>query len=240
MLHCHSPEPMVDQRGLSNPSPGNYRDDIYIFVCPCVIQESDILLSTKNIASSNRQSGYGNVLRVGSCWQLASYQVGIFFGRLPHALISNRAAFLDSARYCRQRLEKLGRRLKTPPGIFIEQHFEEADDRLRNPLEFLKRQGSVLMLRHYSGGYPERHLTCQHLPERNTQRVEIRTDIHLSPVACSGLANSGVPAKAPLAEIVVCAPASSITSATPRSMILTLTAPSSSKLTMILLGLMSR
>ncbi len=37
MLRCHSPEPMVDQRGLSNPSPGNYRDDIYIRICPCII-----------------------------------------------------------------------------------------------------------------------------------------------------------------------------------------------------------
>ena len=97
MLCCHPPEPMVDQRGLSDTSPGNYRDDIYILVCPCIIQESDILLSTKKIASGNRQSGYGNLLRCRSCWQLASYRVGIFFGRLPHALISDRAAFFDSA-----------------------------------------------------------------------------------------------------------------------------------------------
>ena len=68
MFGSHSPEPVVDKRGLSNPSPGNYRDDIYIRVCPCIIQESDILLSTKKIASGNRQSGYGNLLRVRSCW----------------------------------------------------------------------------------------------------------------------------------------------------------------------------
>ena len=49
---------MVDQRGLPDTGPGNYGDDIYILVCPCIIQESDILLSTKNIASGNRQSGY--------------------------------------------------------------------------------------------------------------------------------------------------------------------------------------
>ena len=78
MLRSHSPEPMVDQRGLSDTSPGNYRNDIYIRVCPCVIQESDILLSTKKIASGNRQSGYGNLLRSQSCWRLASYRVGIF------------------------------------------------------------------------------------------------------------------------------------------------------------------
>ena len=49
------------------------------------------------------------------------------------------------------------------------------------PCEFLKRQRSVLMLRHDPGGStPKWHLTGQHLPERNSQRVEIRTDIHLS------------------------------------------------------------
>ena len=37
------------------------------------------------------------------------------------------------------------------------------------------------MLRHNSGGStPKWHMTCQHLPERNTKRVEIRTDIYLS------------------------------------------------------------
>ena len=53
-----SPEPMVDKRGLPDTGPGNYSDDIYILVGPRIIQESDILLSTKNIASCNRQSGY--------------------------------------------------------------------------------------------------------------------------------------------------------------------------------------
>src|SRR4029077_12549930 len=62
-----------------------------------------------------------------------------------------------------------------------EEHFDEADDRLRNALEFLKRQGSVLMLGHNSGGStPKWRMTGQHLPERNTKGVEIRTDIHLS------------------------------------------------------------
>ena len=56
MLGCHRSKPMVDQRGLSNPSPGNYRNDIDILICPRIIQESDILLSTKNIAPCNRQS----------------------------------------------------------------------------------------------------------------------------------------------------------------------------------------
>src|ERR1700741_1935386 len=49
----HPPEPMVDQRGLPNTSPGNDCNDIYQLVCPCRIQESDILLSSKNITSRN-------------------------------------------------------------------------------------------------------------------------------------------------------------------------------------------
>ena len=102
-------------------------------------------------------------------------------GHLPQALISDCAASFDSVPYRRQRLQKFGRRLKTPPGIFIKEHFDEADDRLRNALEFLKRQRSVLMLRHHFGGTtPKGHMTGQHLPERNTKRVEIRTDVHLS------------------------------------------------------------
>ena len=51
-------QPMVDERGLSDTRPGNYRNDIYIRVCPCIVQESDILLSPKNIAACNRQCGY--------------------------------------------------------------------------------------------------------------------------------------------------------------------------------------
>ena len=58
MFGSHPPKPMVDKRGLSDTSPGNDCDDIHIRVCPCVIQESDIFLSTKKIASCNRQSGY--------------------------------------------------------------------------------------------------------------------------------------------------------------------------------------
>src|SRR4029077_16530597 len=58
MFGSHPSEPMVDQRGLPDTRPGNDCNNIYILVCPCGIQESDILLSTENIASSNGQSGY--------------------------------------------------------------------------------------------------------------------------------------------------------------------------------------
>src|ERR1700726_5293795 len=72
MISSHPSEPMVNERGLPDPSPGHDCNDIYVLVCPCIIQESDIFLSTKNIASGNGQSGYGNLLRCKSCWWLAS------------------------------------------------------------------------------------------------------------------------------------------------------------------------
>src|ERR1700745_2024451 len=55
---AHPSEPMVNESGLPDPSPGNDGNDIYILAPPCVIQKSDVLLSTKNIASCNGQSGY--------------------------------------------------------------------------------------------------------------------------------------------------------------------------------------
>src|SRR5260221_6194577 len=58
MFSSHLPEPMVDQRGLPDTGPGNDGNDIDMLVCPCIIQESEILLSPKNIASCNGQSGY--------------------------------------------------------------------------------------------------------------------------------------------------------------------------------------
>src|SRR6516162_32215 len=70
MVSSHPPEPMVDQRGLADTSPGNDCHDIYLLICPCIIQESEILLSTKNIASGNGQSGYGNLLEGKSCGRL--------------------------------------------------------------------------------------------------------------------------------------------------------------------------
>src|SRR5208283_3746288 len=51
MFSCHPSEPMVNERGLTDPSPGNDCNDVDILVCPCTIQKSDIVLSTKNIVS---------------------------------------------------------------------------------------------------------------------------------------------------------------------------------------------
>src|SRR5580704_2555188 len=58
MVSGHPAEPMVNERGLPDTGPGTNCNDIYLLICPCIIQESDVLLSTKNIASRNRQSGY--------------------------------------------------------------------------------------------------------------------------------------------------------------------------------------
>src|SRR6516225_4287944 len=49
VFSSHPSKPMVDERGLSDSSPGNDCNDIHMLVCPCTIQKSDILLSTKNI-----------------------------------------------------------------------------------------------------------------------------------------------------------------------------------------------
>src|SRR5260370_35104786 len=56
VVSSHPSEPMVNERRLPDTGPGHDCNDIYIPVCPCIIQESDFLLSTKNIASSNSQS----------------------------------------------------------------------------------------------------------------------------------------------------------------------------------------
>src|SRR5580698_2019230 len=43
LFSSHSPEPMVDQRGLSDPGPRNDGSDICIPVCPRIVQKSDLL-----------------------------------------------------------------------------------------------------------------------------------------------------------------------------------------------------
>jgi hypothetical protein len=59
MLGSDLPEPVIDERRFPDTSlVGNYRNDIYIGARPRIIQESDILLSTKNIAPSYGQSCY--------------------------------------------------------------------------------------------------------------------------------------------------------------------------------------
>ena len=107
MVSSHASEPMVNKRGLPDTSPGNDCNNIYLLVCPCIIQESDILFSAKNITSCNGQSGYGNLLRCKSCWRLAGSDTRSGRGRLQEALTSDSTPCVDSACYRRYRLQKL-------------------------------------------------------------------------------------------------------------------------------------
>src|ERR1700730_183428 len=124
MFSSHPSDPMVDQRGLPDTGPGNDCNDIYILVCPCGIQKSDILLSTKDIASCNGQSGYGNPLRAQSCWPPASSEARIGRGCLLEALTSDSTPCVDSACYRRYYLQEFSRVLKTLPGVFLEKYFK--------------------------------------------------------------------------------------------------------------------
>src|ERR1700756_1493725 len=47
MTGGHSSEPMVNQRRLTDTTPGNDCNDVDILVCPSTIEKGDILLSTK-------------------------------------------------------------------------------------------------------------------------------------------------------------------------------------------------
>ena len=98
-----------------------------------------------------------------------------------------------------------------------------------------------MLIHHLSRGTPEHRMAGHHLQERTTPN-EYRSERMSTPTPanCSGLANSGVPAKAPGVEIAASAGASGAGLASPRSMILAVTVLPSSTLTMMLLGLMSR
>src|SRR5215472_9004289 len=53
VFSSHSSEPMVDQRRFSDSAPGNNCNNIDLLVCPCIVQESDVLFTTKKITSCN-------------------------------------------------------------------------------------------------------------------------------------------------------------------------------------------
>src|SRR5271165_5839193 len=139
MFSGHPSEPMVDQRRFSDPRPGNDCNDVDILVCPCTIQESDILLSTKNVGSGNGQSGYGDLLRCKSSRRLASSDTRSGRGRLQEALTSDSTPCVDSACYRRHRLQQLVRSLETLRRIFLKELLKENYDRLWNIFESLKR-----------------------------------------------------------------------------------------------------
>src|SRR5580704_16324495 len=124
MFSSHPSEPMVNERRLPDTSPGNDRNHIYLLGCPCLIQESDILLSTKHITSGNGQSGYGNLLRSKSCWRPPSSDTRIGRGHLLQALTSDSTSRVNSSSYRRYRLQKFTRILETPPRVFLKEHFK--------------------------------------------------------------------------------------------------------------------
>src|ERR1700693_419239 len=130
LFSSHSSEPMVDERGFSDPGPGNDCNDVDIVVCPCTIQESDILLSTKNVASGNGQSGYGNLPRCKPCWRLASSDTRSGRGRLLEALTSDSTLCADSGCYRRHRLQQLVRSPETLRRIFLKEVLKENYHRL--------------------------------------------------------------------------------------------------------------
>src|SRR5580700_10502111 len=87
VFSSHSSKPMVDQRRFSDSAPGNDCNNIDLLVCPCIVQKTDVLFTTKNMAPCNRQSGYGNLLRSVSCWSPASSGGRSCRSRLPQALV---------------------------------------------------------------------------------------------------------------------------------------------------------
>src|ERR1700675_1656860 len=125
MFSSQPSEPMVDDRGLPDTGPCNNCNDVDILVCPCTIQKSEILLSSKNITSCNGQSGYGNLLRCKSCWRLTSSDTRSGREVLVLGVDSEFSAYADSACYRRYRLQKFGRALKTPPGVLLEEYLNE-------------------------------------------------------------------------------------------------------------------
>src|SRR6478672_314940 len=72
MFSSHSSEPMVNERGLPDARPGHDGNDIDLRLLPSSVQKSDVVLSTKNLASCNGQSGHRNFRRSQSCRRLAS------------------------------------------------------------------------------------------------------------------------------------------------------------------------
>src|SRR5580692_7128533 len=130
---------MVDEGGLSDPSPGKDGYDIYLLVGPCIIQESDVFLSPKKIASCHGQSRDGNSLRPQSDRRLASSDPRLGKERLLQALTSDSTLSVESANDHRNRLQKFGWVLEALSGVFLEEHIKENDDRLRNSFQQIER-----------------------------------------------------------------------------------------------------
>src|SRR5215471_1994672 len=135
LFSSHSSEPMVDQGRFSDSAPGNNCHNIDLLVCPCIVQETDVLFTTKNITSCNGQSGYGNLFWTKSCRPLASFETRSTRGCLPQFLMRDAVARVDSICYRRYRLEQLVRSLESLCRIFLKEFLKENYDRLWNIFE---------------------------------------------------------------------------------------------------------
>src|ERR1700745_433492 len=110
-----------------------------MLVRPCVIEKSDILLSTKNITSGDGQSGYGNLLRCTTFCPLANANRQSGRRRLLQALTTDSTPGIESACYRRCRRQQLVRSLKAVRWVFLKEFLQENYERLWKIFELIKR-----------------------------------------------------------------------------------------------------
>jgi len=119
VFSSHAPEPTVDKGGLPDTSPSDDANDVHVLVRQGSIQESDILLPPKNIASGNRQSGYRDFLRSQSCRRPAYCGVRFSDGRFPQALKIDCMAAGNSPSNHWHKLQQFGRSLEALYRVFV-------------------------------------------------------------------------------------------------------------------------
>src|SRR4029077_6497020 len=94
---------------------------------------------------------------------------------------------------------KLGWRLEPSIRIFFEEYLDQNYDRLRNMAQHIYRRRGVLMLVNQSrSGALERDLASQHLPERDTERIKVGTNVRSYPGRLFGTGVSRCPGKSSL------------------------------------------
>ena len=110
-----------------------------MLVCPCTIQESEIILSPENIASCDGQSGQGNLLGCQSCWLFAESGARIGRGYLPQVLKSDYASNGYGVRYRRHHPQQFSWRLEALRRVFLQEQLEQNNDWLRDIFELFER-----------------------------------------------------------------------------------------------------
>src|SRR6516165_1263842 len=119
MFSSHPSEPMVNQRRFPDSAPRSNCNNIDLLVCPGIVQESDVLFTTKKITSCDGQSGYGNLLGYSSSWLFASSDTRDSRSCLLQALTGDSDPSIDSDYYCRNRLQKFIWALETKRRVFL-------------------------------------------------------------------------------------------------------------------------